>query len=234
MSEATILTANEILRCSSLLSSLSEEEISDISAYSKMHRYDRGDVIWHRGQHLDYFGAVGAGFVKMVQTTPIGQDLTNEIMGPGQVFGLLGLLDGNSCPLTAKAVCDTVILHIPKAEFIEAYQTNGILKDRILYAATRKIRDSQNYIKMFATGKVEQRIAAVLLSLCESYGQAQGSGIVISIPLTRQDISEMTGTTVETTIRTMSRLQKIGILATIKKILVINKPDELRAILGDN
>lgn len=233
MSEASVLTASEILRCSPLLASLSESDVSDISVYSKMHRYSRGDVIWNRGQQLDFFGAVGAGFVKMVQTTPTGQDLTNEIMGPGQVFGLLGLLDGKGCPLTAKAVCDTVILHIPKTEFLQAYQTNGILKDRVVYAATTKIRDSQNYIKLFATGKVDQRIAAVLLTLSESYGDAQPRGIVITIPLTRQDISEMTGTTVESTIRTLSRLQKLGIITTIKKILVIKKPDELRAFLGD-
>ena len=72
-----------------------------------------------------------------------------------------------------------------------------------------------------STGKVEQRIAAVLLILADSYGVSQSDGMRIAVPLTRQDLSEMAGTTVETSIRVMSRFQKDGILATDKQLITI-------------
>jgi CRP-like cAMP-binding protein len=232
MSEPNILTANEILRCSTLLGSLNDQEVTELAIHSKMVRVARSEVIWNRGDKLDYFAIIGTGFVKMVQSTPTGQELTNEVMGPGNAFGLLGTLDGKGCPLTAKAVCDSVILRVPKAEFLSVYHSNIILMENITSAATRRIRETQDLIKFFATGKVEQRISAILLTLADSYGKSQNGHLVITVPLTRQDISEMTGTTVESTIRTMSRMQKNGIISTEKKYVIVKNLDALKALLS--
>lgn len=232
MSEATILTATGILRSSTIMSSLTREEIADLAGHSRMMRVGRGDIIWGRGDQVEFFGVVGSGFVKMVQTTPTGQDLTNEIMGPGQVFGLLGVIDRCGCPLSARAICDSVFLKVPKGEILKVYRHNIVLKDNLTVSAIRRLRDTQGLIRFFTTGRVEARIAAVLLTLAESYGNPTGDLLEIEIPLTRQDLSEMTGTTVESCIRTMSKLQKLKAIATRKQHIVILNAPYLKSILA--
>ena len=80
-----------------------------------------------------------------------------------------------------------------------------------------------------SSGKIEQRMAAVLLILMESYGTSIRDGMQVSVPLTRQDLSKMAGITVETAIRILSKWQKQGILRTDRNLLTIHQP----ALLSD-
>ena len=83
-----------------------------------------------------------------------------------------------------------------------------------------------------SSGKVEQRIAAILFILAESYGTRDASSLRLEVPLTRQDISEMAGTTVESTIRTMSRWQKEGLIVTDRQYVTISDEAALTEILS--
>ena len=85
-----------------------------------------------------------------------------------------------------------------------------------------------------SSGKVEQRIAAVLLMLGESYGKVgKLGGIRLTVPLTRQDVAEMAGTTVETCIRIMSKWQKAGVVTTDHQVITVRSPDALATTLSD-
>jgi len=90
-----------------------------------------------------------------------------------------------------------------------------------------RLRKAHEMMSRMSTGKVEQRIAATLLILVQSYGTETEEGMHIEVPLTRQDISEMAGTTVETTIRVMSRWQKEGLVTTRNQNITIVNPDAL-------
>ncbi len=80
-------------------------------------------------------------------------------------------------------------------------------------------------------GRMEQRLAAVLLILMDSYGQPQKLGTRIVVPLTRQDLAEMAGTTVETAIRIMSKMQKEGIVKTDRQMITVLDPASLSELL---
>lgn len=84
-----------------------------------------------------------------------------------------------------------------------------------------RLHSKHDLIAQLSSGTVEQRIAAILLLLAESYGHETEFGLQLDVPLTRQDISEMAGTTVESTIRTMSKWQKEGIIETEKHYVTI-------------
>ena len=85
-----------------------------------------------------------------------------------------------------------------------------------------------------SSGKVEQRIAAVLLILMDSYGKTgKLGGVRLTVPLTRQDIAEMAGTTVETCIRVMSKWQKLGTVTTEHQVITVRDPEALTATLQD-
>lgn len=230
MTPSSLPTPHEIIRSNQLLSSLPVEDIADLTVSSRVVIAKRGEIIWTCGSQVDFFGVVGYGFVKMITPTAQGHDITTEVFGPGQAFGLIGALEGSGCPQMAKAVCETAYLKVRKQQMVAIYKGNVDIKDHIVFAGFRSVRRLLRGIPRFATGRVEERISSVLLMLAESYGDVNGETVSIRIPLTRQDIAEMAGTTVESTIRTMSRWQKQGLVTTRKQHIHIVKPENLQQI----
>lgn len=214
-------TALEVLRSSTLLNSVSSEDLDRLAATSHLAFAERGETIWLDGTDVDFIGMVGVGFVKMVKSTSTGQELTHEIMGPGQIFGLLGMVEGSGCPLAARAVCHVWYLKMPKREVGPIYERNPSLRDHLVRRTTVRLRHAHEMLARLSTGTVESRVAAVLMLLAESYGRDDDKGLLIDVPLTRQDIAEMAGTTVESTIRVMSKWQKAGLVATNSKHVTI-------------
>ena len=93
--------------------------------------------------------------------------------------------------------------------------------------STNRLRQAFDMISHLSVGKVDQRVAAVLLMLSNSFGEDQKGGIQLTVPLTRQDISEMAGTTVESTIRVMSKWQKQGLITTNNQYIFLQDPHKL-------
>lgn len=177
----------------------------------------KGEILWRLGAEVDYFGVVATGFVKLNRPTKSGQEVTTEIMGPGHVFGLLGTIDGTGCPQSARAVTDVWFLKVRKVEFMPVYDESLVLKDRLLMRTTVRLRQTHDMITHLSSSKVEERIAAVLLVLADSFGKEVAGGVILDVPLARLDIAEIAGTTVETTIRIMSSWQKKGWVRTQSK-----------------
>lgn len=211
----------DVLASSTLLNAVPEEEREILLERSHLAFAERGETIWFHGSDCDFIGLVGVGFVKMVVSSASGQELTAELMGPGQIFGLLGAVEGQGCPLAARAVCATWYLKLPKRETLAIYQKVDALKDHLLRRTTTRLRQSHEMLARMSSARVSERIVAILLILAESYGRPTAAGTLIDVPLTRQDIGDMAGTTVETTIRVMSKWQKEGIIATDQRHITI-------------
>lgn len=223
-----------VLASSTLLGSLAPEQIDALLEHSRLAQAGRGEVIWMDGSEASYFGIVGTGFVKMVRSSAGGQELTAEIMGPGQSFGLLGAIEGTGCPLSARAVSAVWYLRVPKTDFLALYGGNLPLRDHLIRRTTLRLRGAIDMMSRMASGRVEHRIAAVLIQLAESYGVAEEDGAMrLEVPLSRQDLAELAGTTVETTIRITSRWTKEGVLKASYRSLTIQNLARLLEILGD-
>lgn len=224
-------TVLEVLHSSTLLKALGREDIDRLSPVCHMAQIDRGQVIWMRGDQTPFFGIVGTGFVKMVKSSGDGSELTAEIMGPGQVFGLLGAIEGIGCPLSAQAVTPAWYLKVPKKDFLAVYGDTPALKDHVVIRTASRLRQAYEMMARMANGTVGQRLAAVLVILAESYGERTEGGIEITIPLTRQDLADIAGTTVETTIRTISKWQRDGwVEFAHRRLLIRNEAPIYRQI----
>jgi CRP-like cAMP-binding protein len=207
-------TIDRVIKSSKLLGAITDEQRATLAESARMSHAEKGEVIWLSGEEVDFFGLVGSGFVKMVRSTGAGSDVALEIMGPGQIFGMLGTVEGSGCPLTAVAVTDLWYLRIPKGAFIPVYQRSDGLKDQLIRRSAVRIHSTNDLMARMSRGRVEERIAAILFILADSYGERKDGTLKLTVPLTRQDISEMAGTTVESTIRTLSKWQKDGYVST--------------------
>lgn len=218
------LSVSEIVKSSRLLDCLSEETLAQMIESSESLVFKRGETVWYTGQEVDYVCIVGSGFVKMVRSFSSGQEVTAEIHGPGQLFGMLGTIQGCGCPLEARAVTRVQLAAVPKEKALDAYMTSIQLKDKLIQISAERMHQKVDLVAQMATASVEERIAMILYSLVEHFGKEDSNGVIdILVPLARQDIAEMAGTTVESTIRVMSRWQKEGIVAgRIKRICICN------------
>ena len=221
-----------VIEACSVMNPLPVAERTKLAEQSFMAYAERSEAIWLAGAASEFFGVVGSGFVKMTRTAPQGSEVAVELLGPGQCFGLLAALEGRIFPLSAIAVTNCWYLKVPTRLLQEIYKSNANLRDQMLRALAPRRRRAQDMMARMSSGKVEQRIAAVLLILGESYGRTgKLGGIRLNVPLTRQDISEMAGTTVETCIRVMSKWQKNGIVTTDHQIITLRNVDALNAAL---
>lgn len=216
-----------VLETCSLLNALTDEDRLALAEKSFLAFAERGEAIWLAGAPSHFVAIVGHGFVKMTKTTPHGSEIAMELLGPGHCFGLFAALEGRSFPLSAIAVTNTWYVKIPTRAMLEVYNKSSAFKDQTVRSLGPRLRRAHDMMARMSSGKVDQRIAAVLLILMDSYGHKTSGGVKIKVPLTRRDIAEMAGTTVETTIRVMSKWQKEGLVATDHQVITINDPPAL-------
>lgn len=220
-----------VLEACSLMNALDEDARRELAGESYMAYAERGEAIWIAGAPSVFTGVVGVGFVKMAKSSAAGMDVAVELLGPGQCFGLMAALEGRPFPLSAIAVSNTWYLKVPTRALLPIYQRCEPLKDQLLRTVTPRLRRAHDMMGRLSSGRVDERLAAVLLLLADSYGNRAEGGVELAVPLTRQDLAEMAGTTVETTIRIMSRWQKEGIVATESRRITVRDEDQLAAVL---
>ncbi|MBV6504312.1 MAG: hypothetical protein AKCLJLPJ_02432 [Fimbriimonadales bacterium] len=222
----------DVLRQCEVLSSLSDEDFGLLEQNSYLAYAERGEVIWLSGATAEFIAIIGSGFVKLTKTSPHGHEVTVELLGPSQPAGIMAAIESHIYPLSALAVSNCWYLKIPTPLFLNVYEHNEKLKDMILKTLGPRLRRAYDMMTRLSSGKVEERVAAVLLILATSYGKPAETGTVLEVPLTRQDIAEMAGTTVETTIRVMSRWQKNGVLTTDHQVITLHCLQSLNDTLG--
>ena len=212
---------------------LSEAEIEAVAASFRQVHYAAGEVIQHAGESAERLSIVAAGMVRLVRPTVDGTDVLLEIRHPGEFFGSLSLLGQASYAedVTAHTFC--CVLHAAAAEFqqlLERYPSAALAT--LAYVAER-LRHAHETIEQLSAHPVEQRIASVLLRLANRVGRQRETDLLIDMPLSRQDLADMTGATVETASRVVSELRREGVLASGRGwIAVVNRPALLRIAAG--
>ena len=220
----------ETLKKSEIFSKLKEDEFKAISSLFNIKQYKNNETIFLEGDSSDNFYLVAAGSVKVLKHTVMGKDIILEMMSPGDVFGGVAVLDKKPYPASAQAMEAASVIKISRHDLLKIMEEYPVLKLEIVGYFSDKLRDAHEMLKNIATERVERRVASLLLKLSEKVGVADGEFIKIDFPLTRQEIAEMVGTTVETCIRTMSKFQKDGLVKSANSRIMI-KIDSLRSFL---
>jgi CRP-like cAMP-binding protein len=213
----------EILKKSSFFSSVSEATQKEISRLFTEEKYRRDDYIFFEGDPPDWFHIIKEGKVKLVKHSDTGKDVILQIFAPGEMFGEASLFDHKPYPSSAQAMEPCTILKLSRKDFLLFFGRHPFVATEMIMQLGRQLREAHATIKSLAVDRVEQRIASILLKLADQLGTREGGGIVLNLSLTRQDLADIAGTTVETTIRVMSRFTKSKIIKPVSgKILILN------------
>ena len=211
-----------------LLEDIPPEELKKISTYFHLKEYKKNEYIFFEGDDEPGIYIVIEGIVKLIKETADGKTVILRLATPKEVFGWLVMGDSKpTSTYTAQALVDTKVLYISNQDFLKLLNLYPALAVKITCDASKMLLEAYDRLKSLAAEKVEGRIANLLLELSRKIGKEEDGKIVIRAPITRQDLAEMTGTTVETAIRIMSKWKKEGIVNTERGKIEILDPDYL-------
>ncbi len=213
-----------------LFDGLSPEELSAIDRYVVQREYKKGKTIFHEGEKTTHLYMVDSGKVKLVKHTPQGKDVIVDIGATKDTLSLEPIFDGEGYPTSAVAVEPTNVLLLDRRQLLKFVEQFPIILKNSVRIVSSRSRDLYRHIKELSVGKVDSRIANLILRLGEKIGRDDQDKVKIDIHLSRQDIADFTGTTVETAIRTMSRFAKTGLVKTTKNWIVIENREELEQV----
>jgi CRP/FNR family transcriptional regulator len=222
----------DTLKKSHIFSSLSGPELKSVSTHFEIKNFKNNAYVFTEGDSSDWLYIVAKEKIKIVKHTVTGKDIILEIMSPGDIFGGVAVLDKKPYPASAQAMEPASVARISRNNLLKIMEEYPIIKHEIISDFSSRLRDAHELLKNIATERVEIRIASLLLKLSEKIGSNEGIYKKIDFPLTRQEIAEMAGTTVETCIRTMSKFQKQNMVKSQQGKMLINTT-VLRKFLED-
>jgi len=212
-------------------SKLEDVDIRSILDQAKSRRFDAGTSVFNEGCAAENFFLLLDGTIRVVRITSEGEQITTLHVSSGQLFGIAKALGRDTYPATAIAASDLVALSWPTTlwdEFMSNYY--GFATETYKTVGAR-VSEIQSRVVEISTQHVEQRIARALLRLVNQSGKKVPLGIEIGFPITRQDVSEMTGTTLHTVSRLLSEWEKQGLVASKRKKITVCDPHRL-VLLG--
>jgi len=186
--------------------------------------------IYFEGDPADRLYLVAMGKVKLIRHAASGREVLLDILRGGEYFGNLSLLSGQGYAETAIAQTDCCILQISAPNFEKILNLHPDVTMKVLKAVGQRLEESREIIKQLSLYTVEQRIASALVRLAHKLGEQKQEGLLIQLPFSRQDLAAMTGTTVETVSRVMSRFSGEGLISTGRKWVSIDDLNGLEAI----
>jgi CRP-like cAMP-binding protein len=220
----------DFLTSTPVFAGLPPREVRAVAAVAREERVRARDYVFMEGDPARWFCLVKTGHVKILRHGRGGRDVVLELLGPGEMFGGVAVIERRPYPASAQATEPTVVVKIPADAIVALTERQPTIIREIALMIGRRLRGAHTSMKALAVDPVEARLAAALVRLAEREGTPAGAGVMLSFPLTRQSLADMTGTTVETTIRIVSRWLKQRLLREDRGRLVLRDLEALRRL----
>jgi CRP/FNR family transcriptional regulator len=212
---------DDLLRRIPFFRRLTPELRARVGAVAHLKDHERGDLIFAEGDPSHSFIAIVSGRVKVFKSTPAGKEVILEIFGAGDPLGAVAVYEGAPFMASALALEATQILVIEQRAFLQMLEDNPAVVRGLLSGLTIRLAELTRRLAELSGTRVEARFARLFLKLCDQIGRNERGGVFVPMPLSRQELADLTGTTIETAIRIMSRWQKEDVLHTEKDGFVV-------------
>lgn len=211
-----------------LLATLKQADREAIEPLCRMRGYEKGEIIFREGDPSDRIHFIYAGRVKIVKAAGT-RDVILEILGVGEPVGAVAVFERRPFPASAIALEPSGILSIEEEAFFQLLDRRPDMVRSLLSGLTMRLMMVNKRLADM-TGSVESRAARLFLTLAERLGRQHPLGTFIPMGLSRQELADLLGTTLESAIRLMSRWQKEDIVLTEKEGFAVPSLDRLREL----
>lgn len=223
------LLAKESVK-SPLFAGLSDAAWQRVLDAGVVREVEAGQTIFHQGDRARAGYLVLEGRVKVSQVTFEGHEVIVAVLGPGDILGLIAVLAEIPYPASAQAVEPSRLLGWDQETVWELLAAHPRLSLNALHVLAQRFRELQDRYRELATERVEQRIARSLVRLASKFGRREGDVVVVDYPLSREDLAELSGTTLYTASRVLKRWEEAGIVTLGRQRVIICSPHGLVAI----
>lgn len=193
---------------------MTHDSLARLELAARVDAFDEGATIFWQGDPCDRVWILRSGRIKIVYQEESGREVTLELIGPGEPFGGATLFMPTH-PATAQALVVSETLSFPSENYGALLLEEPAVALRLVRMLGLRLH-SMVALHVLAGERVERRLAHILLKLAARSGRAVAEGRLITLALSRQDLADMAGTTLETTIRMMSRFSREGLLRTLR------------------
>ncbi len=206
------------------------EELDAVLADARPLRVARDAAIFEQEGEAHSFFLLLDGHVRVVKTTPAGDQVIVRYVSAGEMIGIAQAIGRATYPASAIAAADCVVLVWPTSLWQRFIAQIPGFAATTYQAVGVRLQDAQARLVEMATEQVEQRVARALCRLAEQSGRKTEEGLLIDFPISRQDIAEMTGTTLHTVSRLLAAWEGKGIVAGGRQKVTVVEPGRLRAL----
>ena len=186
-----------------LFAGFSAADLESILGEARSVRFARNTAIFQQGEEAHSFFVLLHGHVRASKTTPAGEQIVVRYVATGETFGVAKAIGLQHYPATATAVDDSIVLAWPSATWPRLLEKFPALGTNTLQTVGARLQETHTRVVEMSTQQVEH-IAHALLRLVKQSGRKVEHGVEIDFPISRQDIAQMTGTTLHTVSRTLS------------------------------
>jgi CRP/FNR family transcriptional regulator, nitrogen oxide reductase regulator len=212
---------------------LDAAELDALLSEARSARYAKNSDVFEQGGEVHSFFLLLHGHVRATKTTPTGEQIVVRYVTPGEIFGVAPAIGLKNYPATATAVDDSIVLAWPSAAWPRLVAQHPALATNTLQTVGSRLQETHTRVMEMSTQQVERRIAHALLRLAKQAGRKVERGVEIDFPISRQDIAEMTGTTLHTVSRTLSAWEQQGLVESGRQRIVLRDPHRLFGLAED-
>jgi CRP-like cAMP-binding protein len=210
-----------------LFAGFSAADLDSILSEARSVRFAKNAPVFSQGEEAHSFFVLLHGHVRASKTTPAGEQIVVRYVATGETFGVAKAIGLQRYPATATAVDDSVVLAWPSGSWPRLVEQFPALAANTLQTVGARLQETHTRVVEMSTQQVEQRIAHALLRLVKQSGRKVEHGVEIDFPISRQDIAQMTGTTLHTVSRTLSAWESRGLVESSRQKIVVREPHKL-------
>lgn len=213
-----------------MFAGLGPAEQDELLREARSVRYPKGSAVFDQGAEAGHFYLLLHGHLRVEKVTPQGNQSVVRYVSAGELFGVAQAMKLTHYPATAVAAVDSVALAWPSSSWNRLIGKFPSLAASALQTVGSRLQDTQARVMEISTEQVEQRVARVLLRLAKQAGRTVDAGTEIDFPISRQDVAEMTGTTLHTVSRILSAWEQQGLVEGGRQRIVLRDKRRLHVL----
>jgi len=226
-------TRSEKIRQIPLFARLTENGLQAVEQAAHVQKVEEGNFVFYQDDAVERIYVLEEGRVMLTQLAPDGQQVILRVATPGMMIAAIGIVAGAVYPVTAQAAEDSRLLYWSQSEMLALIERFPVLALNAMRVLSGHVREFQDRYRELATERVERRLARTVIRLASQAGKKTDEGVLIDLQLTRQDLAEMTGTTLYTVSRIMSQWESQGLVQAGREKVLIRFPHGLVRIADD-
>jgi CRP-like cAMP-binding protein len=211
------------LRAIPLFAAVGDEDLESIAPLLIERRVPKHQTIVEEGLTGDYMYVIREGEVKVTKLSGDGREKILELLGPGDFFGEMSLLDNSVRSASVKTLTETRVMALSRSDFLKELRHNPDLAMAVIQELTRRVRQMDEQASSLSFQRVKERTQGLLVRLAKD--QTRHAGRLSTPALTHQQIADMIGTSRETVTRVVKRLKQQGWLEQEGKRYLVPDPE---------